>query len=143
MFVDLARSLVDTSCQIHVGIDSTFSHTPAQIAFINGRLTQSRLQVIQDLGLTTFVATRGLRRPLPGWVSKSTNILHSSVGGVTIKQIGVTVCSLTPTIFSPVPSSNDVVLRDASTIMDSKGHSLFYRPAPTDIHLTPLRCETL
>eukprot|EP00978_Attheya_sp_CCMP212_P029513 scaffold105068_cov26-Attheya_sp.AAC.1 len=27
--------------------------------------------------------------------------------------------------------------------MDSKGHSLFYRPAPTDIHLTPLRCETL
>eukprot|EP00978_Attheya_sp_CCMP212_P032078 scaffold123618_cov31-Attheya_sp.AAC.1 len=46
-------------------------------------------------------------------------------------------------MFSPVPSSNDVVLRDASTIMDSKGHSLFYRPAPTDIHLTPLRCETL
>eukprot|EP00978_Attheya_sp_CCMP212_P000239 scaffold463_cov46-Attheya_sp.AAC.3 len=142
-FVDLAQSLVDTSCQIHVGIDSKFSNTSSQIAFIDGRLTQGRLQVIQDLGLTTFVATRGLRRPLPGWVSKSTNILHSSVGGVTIKQVGVTVCSLTPNFFCPVPSSNDVVLHDASTIMDSKGHSLFYRPAPMDIHLTPLRCETL
>eukprot|EP00978_Attheya_sp_CCMP212_P021222 scaffold61805_cov35-Attheya_sp.AAC.1 len=36
MFVDLARSLVDTSCQIHVGIDSKFSNTSLQIAFIDG-----------------------------------------------------------------------------------------------------------
>eukprot|EP00978_Attheya_sp_CCMP212_P005924 scaffold13207_cov65-Attheya_sp.AAC.2 len=33
MFVDLARSLVDTSCQIHVGIDSKFSHTSAADCF--------------------------------------------------------------------------------------------------------------
>jgi hypothetical protein len=142
-FLDLAQSLVDTSCQIYVGIDSKFSNNSSQIAFVDGRITQGRLQAIQDLGLTTIVATRGLRRPLPGWVSKSITIQHSDVGGVTIKQVGVTVCSLTPNIFSPVASSTEVVMRDASTIMDSKGHSLFYRPAPTDIHLTPLRCETL
>jgi hypothetical protein len=76
-------------------------------------------------------------------VSKSTNIVHSAVGGVTIKHVGVTVCSLTPNVFNPVVTGDPVVGRDASTIMGSKGHSLFYRPAPLDIHLTPLRCEIL
>jgi hypothetical protein len=140
-FLDLKRTLVDSSCSIYVGEGP--ENTSAEIGFIDGRMTTNRLKLIQDLGLTTVVSTRGLRRPLAGWVTKSTKLVHSEVGGVTIKHVGVTVCSLTPQIFSPCLVPDPVVLRDASTIMGSKGHSLFYRPAPTGIHLTPLRCASL
>eukprot|EP00978_Attheya_sp_CCMP212_P034194 scaffold142208_cov71-Attheya_sp.AAC.1 len=65
------------------------------------------------------------------------------LGGVTIKTVEVTVCSLTPQIFNSSAPCETVVCRDASTIMDSKGHSLFHRAAPAEIHLSPLRCEVL
>ena len=142
-FLPLIRSLVEASCQIYVGGVPSGLNTSAQIAFIDGRITTGRFHMGQAFGLTTIVATRGLRRSLPGWISKSCNIQHSLVGGVTTKQVAVTVCSLTPNIFNPTVSSVEVCCRDASTIMDSKGHCLFHRPAPTDIHLTPLRCESL
>jgi hypothetical protein len=90
-FLDLTRSLVDSSCPIYVG--EAPENTSAEIGSIDGRITTKRLSLIQDLGLTTVVSTRGLHRPLAGWVTKSTKLLHSDVGGVTIKHVGVTVCS--------------------------------------------------
>jgi len=142
-FLDLVRSLVDISCQIYIGNSPKLVPSDSQIGFIDGRITNSRVQMSQDLGLTTIVSTRGVRRPVPGWLSKSSKILHSDVGGVTIKTVEITVCSLTPQIFNSSDTRETVVCRDASTIMDSKGHSLFHRVAPAEIHLSPLRCEVL
>jgi hypothetical protein len=140
-FMELIRSLVDSSCSIY--IQEVPVKTSAQTGFIDGCITTKYLSLIQDLGLTTVASMRGLRRPLAGWVTKSTKLLHLDVGGVTIKHVGVTVCSLTPKIFSTRVAPDPIVMRDASTIMDSKGHSLFFRPVPTEIHLTPLRCQSL
>ena len=47
-FLDLTRSLVDASCVIHVGGRSI--KTSAQVGFIDGRITQTRFAIIEDLG---------------------------------------------------------------------------------------------
>eukprot|EP00978_Attheya_sp_CCMP212_P007605 scaffold17564_cov59-Attheya_sp.AAC.6 len=86
---------------------------------------------MQNLGLSTVVATRGLRRALPGWESKSVQISHSDVGRITTKEVGVTVCSLTPHLFNVSSVPGPCIQRDASTLMGFKGHSLFYRPVPS------------
>jgi hypothetical protein len=60
-FLPLIRSLVEASCQIFVGGVPSGLNISAQIAFIDGRIITDRFQMGQDFGLTTMVATRGLR----------------------------------------------------------------------------------
>eukprot|EP00978_Attheya_sp_CCMP212_P010278 scaffold24789_cov50-Attheya_sp.AAC.1 len=130
-FLPLIQSLVHEQCQIFVGKQANPVAVSANIGFVYGRITQGCVQWMQSLGLSTAVATRGLRRALPGWESKSVQISHSEVGGITTKEVDVT-CLGPAFSGTPVPSW---VLKDTV--------SFSYRPVPSSIHLLPLRCEQL
>jgi hypothetical protein len=112
------------------------------VAFVDGRAGEGILALLSGIGIDDVYSTYSPCQPSKGWYNRHVTVTHSSVGGVTTKDIivvqhsraGVETCK---------PNVLLAVQRDATTVLSHSTFGYHFRPKPLCNIVDPLRCENL
>jgi hypothetical protein len=143
--LEFVKGLVEEDCLIITDESALSLLDPAKIEYsslclVDGRVSANSARLLQAVGVTRIIATKGVCRPLPGWPHDSWTAEHCRLGGVTTEKVTGACLSYGP--HAPVGVfMQPEVGRGASTVLSIKAPARKYRSAPGNSVVHPLGCE--
>jgi hypothetical protein len=144
--VELVKASVGVDCfvglarDVKVILDSLSGK--CRLGLVDGRPTREICALAECVGLECLLGTKNLRRPIKDWKHDNVAVRHCDVGGVTTSS-SQGVCLLQGNRLPTRILQDQVVPRDASTMLSVQAPTHRYRDPPQAAVLSPLGCENL
>jgi hypothetical protein len=143
-FLECIKAVVDTDCTIMVVEDVTgcldlmrAKCQNLELMLVDSGPTSEVVSFARATYVRTIITKRiGQRIPV-GWGQTMVVLRHEEVGGVTNSQVRMSRSSTGPGLGTK-PMVTKLAPRDASTILDIKGHQVTFMDAPKSVDVEPL-----
>jgi hypothetical protein len=143
-FLECIKAVVDTDCKIMVVEDVTgcldlmrAKGQNLELMLVDGGPTREVMAFARATHVRTIITTRIGRRIPVGWWQTMVVVRHEEVGGVTNSRVRLSRLSTEPGPGTK-PMVTKLAPRDASTILDVKGHQVTFMEAPKTVAVEPL-----